>query len=482
MLLNEKSLKNIIRKIVNENYRHLFENENDEIGQQDEEEELTEPNIDLGGNNNVNKGNERSEGSEGSEGNNNTSNEINLDDRYYSEMPQDNLDDRYYSEMPQDNSDDRYYSEMPQDDVNLDSNNQNQDQSQDNNSDSDYQTMGGRGGKYQGIDKAEQYNDDYEFSLPNWGNNNQEQSQDNNHDSNKEDEEEDVEEDEEEDVEEDEEDVEEDEEDVDEEDEEDVDEEDEEEDVEEEDDEDVGSLKGHTEVTAGTFIVPPLKRGYYDMARIFINNTQDLNQKLIDKGYGFTDQQFNSFKDDVLLYKDEQDIVSNFNLVEFGDELQAMKKDLGELSQDLFEKTNKVLSNEPALAKILQKYFSDKLLHPKNKLNMSGFIAYARLNALKAVMKKEGMDANAIMLDEANILADDVYQDFIKDKGSLTKYLQSRNKNIKTVQKEIKNIEKSQKDTDSTSFKGMAKGRKAAFPTDQYLSAKDKAAVKRMKF
>ncbi len=193
-------------------------------------------------------------------------------------------------------------------------------------------------------------------------------------------------------------------------------------------------------IAAGTFIVPPLKRGYYDMARILINNTKELNQKMLDKGFGFTNQDYNSFKEDLLLYKDEIDLATNCNLQEIqSNNLTGF--------EDLFAKSNQILSNEAALARLLQKYFSDKLLHPKNKINMAGFINFAKLNALKIAAKNSGLSANDILTDEASLFADDVYQDFIKDKGSLSKFLQAKKAHGKVVFK----------------WARMAKGKKAKF-------------------
>jgi hypothetical protein len=178
------------------------------------------------------------------------------------------------------------------------------------------------------------------------------------------------------------------------------------------------------------FVVPDLrKEGYYGMARILIKNNHSLNEKMQKEGgFGFTNQNFNSFMSDILLYHSPKAIIKD--LIPGAEEQAA---DFEQILQELFEKVNKLLTTQSVLGRLLQGYFSDKFLRIKNRLTLAGFSAYARLNALKIAMQKTKIEGAAIdpenlLTDEALEMSQVVYSDFLDDKGSLTRYLESRKK------------------------------------------------------
>ena len=166
-----------------------------------------------------------------------------------------------------------------------------------------------------------------------------------------------------------------------------------------------------------TFIIPKLPRGYYDLAKILINDDKSQNEKLAKNKAGFTNHDFSLFKNEFL----------NYNL-------ENVKQDLDQEMPDKFdfEKINKYLANEKFLAKVLDKYFQNTALKPGEKIILSDFAHFAKVNALKFyLMKDKDMNVSKENVDEflsdkARTVAKSNYAEFSKRAGSLTKLMNDR--------------------------------------------------------
>ncbi len=190
------------------------------------------------------------------------------------------------------------------------------------------------------------------------------------------------------------------------------------------------------------FILPPLKRGYFGWADILLKNTHDLNQKMLKQGlskkqieagkqaYGFINQKFSSFKSDILLYTSPQSILKELDIGRLQFKFQKNPGQIlnNPLVTDLFNATNEILSNPTALGTMLDEYFVDTLIHPKEVFDLTDFVVYARLNAIKKALKKF-KTVGFKLSKEAEEMSQVVYKDFLSGRGgSLTRYLQARNK------------------------------------------------------
>lgn len=190
------------------------------------------------------------------------------------------------------------------------------------------------------------------------------------------------------------------------------------------------------------FILPPLKRGYFGWADILLKNTHDLNQKMLKQGlskkqieagkqaYGFINQKFSSFKSDILLYTSPQSMLKELDIGRLQFKFQKNPGQIlnNPLVTDLFNATNEILSNPTALGTMLDEYFVDTLIHPKEVFDLTDFVVYARLNAIKKALKKF-KTVGFKLSKEAEEMSQVVYKDFLSDRGgSLTRYLQARNK------------------------------------------------------
>lgn len=181
------------------------------------------------------------------------------------------------------------------------------------------------------------------------------------------------------------------------------------------------------------FVLPNLQGGYYDLANILIKDSKALDDKIkkqYGKQFGFQSHNFRNFVLDYMLFLGQSDVKKLLQGEAF---LNAEDQDqFKDIVESLFENCNKLMQNKNYLGRALDEFFSDALLKKGEGVYLTEFANFIKVKTVKDVLekinKKEKItkDINSLIKDEAIAVLNAKYTDTLSRKGSLTKHLKNK--------------------------------------------------------